>query len=169
MTLNDDISLLERVRMLQGFDTEHLRLLAFGAEKRRVRKDELLFQAGQMAAGGYAVTDGCFELRRPGGDGNRKPNDPAAKRQFGPGSLLAELALISDVDHVADAVALEDSQVLKIPRSLFRRMLQEYPALADLLQGKLLDETQDLVGKLDRLRTRLEYADTLDGDAKSDA
>lgn len=161
MSLDDDIRVLSRVRLFEGFESEQLRLLAFGAEERSVAKGDRLFQAGRPAVGGYAVVSGHFELRPPGTEEEEEPGLSSLMRRYGPGSMLGELALISEIEHSADAYALEDARVLKIPRALFRRMLEEYPDLTVLLRERLANETQEFLARLERIRVKLDHADTL--------
>ena len=79
-----------------------------------------------------------------------------------PGTLLAQMGLISAIDHDVSAVApASGGEVLKIPRPLFRRMLEEYPDLAVELHDWIGQDVQDFVGELDRIRQRLDAADGL--------
>ena len=55
----------------------------------------------------------------------------------GPGTLIGEMALISETMNAATAVATENTEVLKISRALFHRMLNEYPERAVLLQARI--------------------------------
>ena len=72
-----------------------------------------------------------------------------------------EMALISETLHAASAVATEHSEVLKISRPLFRRMLSEYPQLALLLQERISQSVLEFTDRLDIIRAKLDHATDL--------
>jgi len=151
MSLDSDIKVLERVKLFEGFEPEHLRLLAFGAEARMVEEDEQLYVRGELADCGYVIVEGRMDLISGA-------NDDVVK-QYGPGSLLGELALITETQRPATAQAARQTQVLKLSRALFRRILVEYPHLAELLQERIGESVTEFVDRLDYVRTRLDRTD----------
>lgn len=153
MSLDSDIQLLARVRLFQGFLPDHLRLLAFGAEARTLGRGTRLFQRDTMSDGGYVVVHGQIDLISGLHD--------SVISSHGPASLIGEMALITETITPATAVAVEHSEVLKIPRPLFRRMLNEYPQLAGVLQERITDSVSEFVGKLDTIRAKLDHATDL--------
>ena len=62
MALKDDILLFSRLSIFQGLSEEHLRLLAFGAERRRLEKGHVLFRQGAAADSAFVVTRGHLKL-----------------------------------------------------------------------------------------------------------
>ena len=120
MGIEDDILFIERVPTLRALGRDALRILAIGAESRYVHKGEVLFMAGEAADSGYVIQEGSFRL-----EGASKP---AGEIIAGPGTLLGELALISEIKRPATATANEPSTVIRISRSLFLKMLEGYPA-----------------------------------------
>ena len=145
MALDDDIALLARVRLFVSLGGEPLRLLAFSAETRVLRAGDILFKEGQAADSGYVVVDGTLVLTNTGG---------LTERVAGPGSLLGEIALIVETLRPATATARDPSTALRIPRSLFRSVLTEFPDSArrvhDDFREKMRATTADLnrVGQL---------------------
>ena len=141
MSLEDDIDFFERVPTLSVLDKEALRILAIGAEARNLHSGAVLFYAGELADGGYVVQVGSLLL---------EPNSPLEGEQFtaGPGTLVGELALLNDTVCASTAIAKEPTVVIRISRSLFRKMLEGYPAAAqrlrDMLQERLGALGQDL-------------------------
>jgi len=63
MTIEDDIAFLERIPVLRRLGAPALRILAIGAEGYRVDQGQVLFNAGDVADGAYAVQQGSFTLR----------------------------------------------------------------------------------------------------------
>jgi CRP-like cAMP-binding protein len=145
MALDDDIALLARVPLFASLGGEPMRLLAFSAETRVLRAGDVLFKEGQAADSGYVVVEGSLVLTSSGG---------LTERLAGPGALLGEIALIVETLRPATATAREPSTVLRIPRSLFRRVLTEFPEAAlrihEDFREKMRATTADLnrVGRL---------------------
>lgn len=145
MALDDDIALLARVPLFEALGGEPLRLLAFSAETRELRAGDVLFKEGQAADSGYVVVDGQLVLANSAG---------LAEHQAGRGALLGEIALIVETLRPATATARQPSTVLRIPRTLFRRVLNEFPDAAlrihEDFREKMRSTTADLsrVGRL---------------------
>lgn len=141
MSLGDDIRNLTRIPLFAEFEPEALRLIAFAGETRILRAGDVLFQRGEVSDCGYIVLTGSIALDTAG-DGS------PAVQILGPNTLIGEIALISQTERPATALAREPSTVLKIPRSLFHRVLKEFPVSANrvrmALQARLVDFTQDL-------------------------
>lgn len=153
MGLDSDIRLLSRVRLFAGFEPDHLRLLAFGAEARALAKGTRLYRQDDLSDGGFVVVRGNVDLISGLNDG--------VISSHGTGSLIGEMALISETRHAATAIATENTEVLKITRPLFRRMLNEYPQLALLLQQRIGEAVSEFAEKLDIVRAKLDHASDL--------
>ncbi len=85
----------------------------------------MLFNAGDVADGAYAVQQGSFTLRPERG--------AEADIIAGPGTLLGESALLAETIRPATATAREPSTVLRISRAMFLKMLEGYPDAAHRL------------------------------------
>lgn len=132
MALIDDIRLFAQVPLFAGLSEDKLRLMAFGAERRRIVEGQTLFREGASADCGYVVASGSFRLSSTVRDGSARHEGVAAV-----GTLLSELAMISVIERKFTATAVEDSEVIRINRPLFRRMLEEYPDVAVMVQGRI--------------------------------
>lgn len=148
MALDDDIRILEQATLLEDFTRDQLRLLAFGAETMRLKAGRDLYQEGATADCAYVVAAGTVELFK-----NRNGERLSAGRA-GPGAMLGELALISGGKRMTTATAATDVEVIRLNRSLFRRILEEYPDVAARLHARIsanmktmLDEIAGLSGK----------------------
>jgi CRP-like cAMP-binding protein len=123
MALEDDIAFFERVPTFAALGKQALRILAIGAETKQLPSGAVLFYAGELADGGYVVQEGSLLL---------EPETPTEGKVFiaGPGTLVGELALLTDTVCSATAIAKEPTVVIRISRSLFRKMLEGYPEAA---------------------------------------
>ena len=150
MALKDDIALLARVPLFSGLSEEQIRLLAFGAERRRVAAGQTLFRQGAPGDCAFAVASGVIELTTTTSNGTTRRVGEA-----GAASLLGEMAMISPVERKFTAVAKEMSEVIRIPRPLFIRMLEEYPALADVVRQRIETNLRRTITELSQVSSRL--------------
>jgi CRP-like cAMP-binding protein len=148
LSIEDDIAVIERVPSLRALGLEALRILAIGAESRFVRKDEVLFTAGETADCGYVVQDGVFKLE--------SAVKSLGEVTVGPGALLGELALIAETKRPATATAMQESTVIRISRSLFLKMLEGYPAAAHILREQIVDRARQATVEMFDVRSMLD-------------
>jgi CRP-like cAMP-binding protein len=141
MALEDDIAFFERVPTFAMLGKQALRILAIGAETKQLQSGAVLFYAGELADGGYVVQEGSLLL---------EPGTFSEGKDFtaGPGTLVGELALLTDMVCPATAIAKEPTTVIRISRSLFRKMLEGYPETAvklrEILAARLDVWTREL-------------------------
>lgn len=148
MALDDDIRILSAVRLFEGFTQEQLRLLAFGAETTLLQANHKLYREDDEADSAYVVVSGRIMLYREL-SGERIPIGTA-----GPGIMLSELALIADTNRLTSASAEIDSEVIRLSRKMFRRILEEYPELAVKLHQRISEEFQDMIRRIEELAPR---------------
>jgi CRP-like cAMP-binding protein len=134
MSIEDDVNLLAGVPTLKLLGVDVLRVLAIGSETRRVRRDEALFHAGDTSDAGYVVQSGSIRVSGEDEGGYR---DIIA----GPGTLIGELALVIEMQRPSTAIALAESSVLRISRSMFQRVLEGHPDAARRLRDDLAGRT----------------------------
>jgi CRP-like cAMP-binding protein len=151
VSIEDDITFIQRVPTLRTLGRTALRILAIGAESRYVHQGEVLFAAGEPADCGYVIQEGSFLLD----SGSKAIGDVVA----GPGTLLGELALIAETKRPATATARESSTVIRISRSLFLKMLEGYPEAAQLLHQQIAARMQQSLGEISDVRAMLDASD----------
>lgn len=132
MSIEDDITFLEGIPLLGLLGRAALRVLAIGSDTRHVGAGDVLFHAGEASDAGYAVQEGSFTLVPDTAHG------AAEEIVAGPGVLLGELALLTETGRPATATAREPALVIRIPRTLFLKMLDGYPDAARRLREHLI-------------------------------
>ena len=147
MGIEEDIVLLARVPILAVLGDEALKILAFGAETKHVGEGTPLFREGDIAEAAFVVQHGRFTLTAAEG----ATVVGTAER----GALLAETALVTRIKHQVTAMADGRSTVLRIPRSLFLRMLEGYPDAAERLRQAIARRAGELEAELLGVRDRL--------------
>ena len=149
MTLEDDIAFFEQVPTFAALGKQALRILAIGAETRQLQGGAVLFYAGEPADGGYVVQDGALVL---------EPNTALSQEQFvaGPGTLVSERALFTETVCSSTAIARGPTVVVRISRSLFRKMTEGYPEAAQKLRDTMAERVDGWVRELGAVKRRLE-------------
>jgi len=152
MGLEDDVALFEQVPPLAALGKQALRILAIGAETRHLQSGAVLFYAGELADGGYIVQEGTL-LLEPGTLSEGK------EVTVGPGTLVGELALMTNTVCQSTAIAKEPTVVVRIPRNLFRKMLEGYPAAAEKLRESMTQRLETWAQELSTVKRALEASD----------
>jgi CRP-like cAMP-binding protein len=67
----------------------------------------------------------------------------------GPGTILGELALIADSNRLTDATTGAETALIRLGRKQFRRILEEYPEVAVLLHGRIVEELRLMIAELE--------------------
>ena len=134
MALDDDIALLSRQPLLGLMERDALRLVAFSAERRTLRAGDVLFRAGEPADGALLVISGAIALKD---EDDGRPADHIV----GAGALIGELAMFSAVARPVTAIVREPAQVMRLSRSVMRRVLGEFPDSAEAV-------AQEIAGRL---------------------
>ena len=138
MSIEDDVALLERVPTLRLLGSASLRMLAIGSEQRSFGRGDVLFNAGEEADSGFVVQRGTFRI----------DDGVSAEIIAGPGALIGELALVVAMKRPSTAVALDNSSMIRIARSLFQRVLESDPAAARRLRDEFVTRTSQIASDI---------------------
>ena len=151
MSIEDDIALLEEVPSFSVLGRDALRVLAIGSESRTLEQGETLFREGEAADCGYVVEEGELTAVPKG-----RMAQPIA---IGRATLLGELSLLAETRRPATVTAAGPAAVMRIPRSLFLKMLQGYPDVAERLRQTMLARTERMVEELALVRNALDVSE----------
>jgi CRP-like cAMP-binding protein len=149
MALDDDMRVLAGVRLFEGFTHEQLRLMAFGAENISLNAGRNLYDEGATADCAFVIAEGRVALYRER-DGRR-----TVIEVLGPGSIMGEFALIANGRRLTGAAAETPAQLIRLNRSMFRRILEEYPETALDLHARISAELTDMIARIERVAARL--------------
>jgi CRP-like cAMP-binding protein len=142
MSLERDIAVLRRIPFFGGFSDEQMKLLAFGGQHKRYVHGDTLFKSGDNTEGGIIILSGTVALYH--GDDVDKPADET----LGADTLIGQRALFAKTLRPSTAVAKGPVETLFLSRELFRRMLGEYPELANELHRRLVYEIGDMINTM---------------------
>lgn len=128
--------IFKRTDLFGGLDDEVIRVLAARAVEKRLGRDEILFLAGEEAAGLFVITEGAVRAFRTGADGREQIIH--VERAV---STIAELPVFDDGKYPSTVAAEEPSTVYFLDKKEVRRLCFEHPeialAAARLLAGRL--------------------------------
>lgn len=139
---------LKQVPLFRDLALEDLKALEQEARAKRLKRGEVLFLEGESVHSLFVVEKGLIKVYKM---------DPEGRKQVvlhleGPGRVLAEVALFLDrPTYPASAEALEESQVLAIPKERFFQLVEARPPLARALIRYLARRQEQLLHLLDRL------------------
>ncbi|MBI1310619.1 cyclic nucleotide-binding domain-containing protein [bacterium] len=144
------VSLLNEVPLLDGLTHEELAELAGCGEIRRYAADDVIFEQGSQNACLCIILNGDIELRLPSaGVGG------AHIMQIGERDVFGESSFFSGGSHAAEATAVNDVELLAIPRAGFDELLQASRPVAWKIAmnaagilGVRLQETDDWLSEL---------------------
>jgi CRP-like cAMP-binding protein/Ca2+-binding EF-hand superfamily protein len=132
-TLGED--LLERVPFLKGAGAPLIAELAGLLESQRFRAGEEILREGTPGERFFLIEEGTVQIRKGG----------VVLATLTGGGCLGERALLAREPRVADAVAVEDTQVLSLSREAFDRILQSYPVFRESLRALREEREKSLV------------------------
>lgn len=145
MTLEDDIRALSAATLFEHLDQDQLRLLAFGAERVQLTAGQTLYVQNDPAECGYVIVRGEIDLTRRI-RGKDVTLDTAAA-----GEVLGQFALITETERMTGAVARTDAELFRVSRSIFKRMLGEYPDTALAIHDIMRDELSAFLRRITEL------------------
>jgi CRP-like cAMP-binding protein len=152
MTIDDDIAVLEQVPMLRALGRGPLRLIALGAEAREIAPGEVLFRPGERVDSAYVVQDGAFQL-------SADPEKPGPTLDAGPGTMLGEFAILAESAKPLCAKAMVASTVIRIPRSMFLKILEDDAGAAMRLRDYVAQRTRESIAGVLEVRYTLDPED----------
>src|SRR5216683_1137745 len=150
MTIDDDIAFLERVPTFAQLGFSALQIVAIGSETKHLEDGEVLFRAGETADAGYVIQEGALKLTRH----DPRRSDPSVT--LGPGALVGELALVTETVRPVTAIAAEPTTVIRISRSLFRKVLEGFPEAARLMRDRIAERADQANEEISRVRGALD-------------
>ncbi len=116
-------------------------------EERRANRGDYLFREGETARGFFIVRQGAVNVHRLGADGMEK-----TIHVFRQGQSFAEGALAGDGSYPASARAVEDCDLLFVPRAEFLALIKSHADLALRMIGSMSQHLRLLVNAIEDLQ-----------------
>jgi CRP-like cAMP-binding protein len=130
MAIDRLVAPLLRVPLVAGLRPLQLTELARQAERIAFRPGSTITTAGEPGDGSYLIVSG-EALRLPAGGGQPQPVEP--------GSLIGEIAMLTEHIYGATVIAHGRVNALKITRAGLREQMRDDPRLAEHFSGLLTE------------------------------
>lgn len=140
---------LRSASIFTGVPEENLQRIAACAIPQRVSKGGYLFREQEPALGFYVVRKGIINVHRVASDGREQ-----VIHLFRPGESFAEAAIVSDSGYPADARAVEESEVILIPKREFLEHLRDDTSLALRMLASMSQHLRVLVASIENLKLK---------------
>lgn len=118
-------NLLARVALFDQLDEQELAKVAAGTSEQHVRRGEAIFHRGEPCNGFHIVVYGQVKLVVVSPAGAEK-----VVRLLGPGESFGEALLFLDKPYILSAIALADSMLLAVDKTVLFAELDSHPMLA---------------------------------------
>jgi CRP/FNR family transcriptional regulator len=146
MDLSKKEEILAAFPLFSGLEVKHLETFASIAVPKRVERKSVLFREGEKAKGFFLLVRGKVKLIKV---------SPSGKEQIlhfvNPGQSFAEAALYMNETYPATAEAIEESELLYIPRDAFAQAMSDDENLVMNLVAHLAKYLQLLTRKVEEL------------------
>jgi len=123
---------LKKQVLFEDINDKELEKLAEGIKELSLKKGDFLFKEGDETKGIYMISSGKIEITKVTTDGWKQ-----TLAVLKSGNFFGELSILENRKHEANAVATENTELLKLPKEEFEKMERENVALASQILKKL--------------------------------
>jgi CRP-like cAMP-binding protein len=116
---------LSSSRIFGGLPADDIHQIASAAEIKKYKKKSIIFNEGEPALRFYFVLDGKIKMFKAGKQGKEQ-----LLRFILPGESFAEAAMFGGGVYQADALAVQDSELIYFPRDAFITIVRKNPELS---------------------------------------
>jgi len=161
------VEFLRRSQFSAVRSDEAMAELAAGMVVARYQPDDTMIQQGAPGERMLVIRSGCAEARVAGDDGV-----PVKVAEFGVGSCIGEMSLLTDDDASADVVATTEVEALALDRQAFSDLVAADPSLmrqlARLVTGRLRSTNLDFARSRVREEGVTRFLATNDGEGPAE-
>ncbi len=117
--------------LFHGIDEDELTRIAHTMNRRRFRRDEVIFHEGDPGDSLHVVVEGRVKITRESAEG-----EEAIVAVLSPGDSFGEIVLLDGAPRSATATAMDATETMTMPRSMFVELVEGgSPFRAQLLTG----------------------------------
>lgn len=150
MPANNIFNLVKGAPLFQGVDISVIDAVVAHAHQKHFLKGKQLFTMGDKAEGFFIILKGWVKLYRVS-----KTGEEAIVHVIGPGESFAEAAVFNDGrTYPVNAQAVEDVDLIEVPRSFFVQKIQKDSSFALCILGAIASRQHHLIQQLEQVTTR---------------
>lgn len=122
------LGFLRGIPLFENLEEEDLRFIASRTKQRRFKKGEIVYHQEDLPGSLYLTVSGTLKLRLQAPSGKQ-----LTISTIYPGSFFGTISLLDGQERLADAVAIEPSELLVLGREDFHAFLAGHPEETQLL------------------------------------
>lgn len=149
MGLKDEVAVLSTIPLFAAFEPAKLKLLAFTSERVTFAADQDLCVQGEMGDCAFVILSGNAKVIVETANGR------ITVTTLGSNSIVGEISILTDVPRTATVRASGEVVTLKITKSLFFQMMNEFPGIAIEVTRELARRLQNTTAQLGEMQSRL--------------
>lgn len=144
MNVKAEAEVFRKIPLFAQADRAHLQVIAFSSERADFVTGQAIVTQGSRGAAAYLILDGKAEVQI------KENGETRSVGIIEPGAFVGELAMIADLPYSLSIIARENVSAARVPRSLFMRVISEFPEFGArvhaALAAKLSHSTSELLG-----------------------
>lgn len=149
---------IPHIELFKELSQEELNRLESISQRVSFKKKEVIFSEGEPSDWFYVLTSGKVKITKLSYEGKEIILEIIQAPDF-----FGGLAVLKGFPYPASAIAMEDSEVIMIPRNAFLNLVERYPSISKSLLSFLIDRikvTQETLKNvaLERVETRIASA-----------
>jgi CRP-like cAMP-binding protein len=148
MQLDDATTILGRADFFEVCDAEQRRLLAFASERKRYRPNTIIYKAGDTPEGAHVLVSGTVATYPEG----READPFVISNQ---GATLGALSLVVSKPRPVTVKAVDDVEMLFVPRTAFMKLCNQSPDLAARAAERIRRELVGYLGAITEAKPRI--------------
>jgi CRP-like cAMP-binding protein len=143
MNVKAEAEVFRKIPLFADADRAHLQVIAFSSERAEFNPGQPIITQGTRGGAAYLILRGRANILI------KQNGETTITGRVEPGAFVGELAMIADLPYSISIVATEPVSAARIPRSLFMRVVSEFPEFGTkvhaALAKKLSETTNDLL------------------------
>ncbi len=149
---------LMKAPLFEGLSPVQMKSLALGCERVTIGAGTPLIAAGEVGETAYLIVAGVVvRIEHPLGSVGRE--------EFGPGTLIGEMAMLVETEHSSTVVALSSVTAIKLSRTVLAELFDRDPSMAEYFADRLRERLDDMLGGLRKLAGLLRLEDAMAAEA----
>jgi len=137
---------LRQLNLFKRLPQDDLQVLEKIVRVRSYARDEYIFYENDKVKGFFGIVQGRVKIYKLGFTGKEH-----ILHILGPGEIFAEITVFWDLKYPANALAMERSTILFIPKQDFKDLLQKSPELSLHFLGVFALRLKEMVSKVEEL------------------
>ncbi|HJQ57487.1 MAG TPA: cyclic nucleotide-binding domain-containing protein [Vineibacter sp.] len=150
MSIHEEVEMLKSVPIFAKMEPARLKLIAFTSDRLTFDAGQELCHQGDIGDAMYVILSGSADVLRD------SPSGPIKVAELKRKAFVGEMAILSDQPRNATVTAHEKLTVLKIPKEMFFRLIDEVPQMAIEIMRELAHRVEDMNVKLTEARAALQ-------------